>query len=186
MFTLSCFDRNWESQPQNKFKAKSWYIFNSSSASATAMGHTLQLSSVLSFRSNFLSAELLRICTIWFCNFFAIWFCNLFFIIWFSTFWVQDFWEIVQSDFAEHPTLFFNSASTAKQRVNMNFVLRSVSWFHAVACTLLKTLSRGHNISRWSLHDHWVTMPKVSASETEPSFKKICLLLMLMPDTQKA
>ena len=177
MFTLSCFDRNWESQPQNKFKAKSWYIFNSSSASATAVGHILQLSSMLSFRSNFLSAELLRICTIWFCNFF---------IIWFSIFWVQDIWEIVQSDFAEHPTLFFNSASTAKQRVNMNFVLRSVSWFHALACTLLKTLSRGHNISRWSLHDHWVTMPKVFSVWNRVIFKKIFLLLMLTPDTQKA
>ena len=110
----------------------------------------------------------------------------IFFIIWFSIFWVQDIWEIVQSDFAEHPTLFFNSASTAKQRVNMNFVLRSVSWFHALACTLLKTLSRGHNISRWSLHHHWVTMPKVFSVWNRVIFKKIFLLLMLTPDTQKA
>ena len=66
-------------------------------------------------------------------------------------FLVQGFWEFVQSDLAEHPALFFSSASTAKQRVNMNFVLRSVSGFHALAWTLLETLSRGHNISRWSL-----------------------------------
>ena len=52
------FDRNWESQPPKKFKAKSCYILNSSSDSASAVGHILQLSSMLSFRSNFLNEGL--------------------------------------------------------------------------------------------------------------------------------
>ena len=180
--------RNRESQPKNKFKAKSWYIFNSSSASASAVGHILQLSSMLSFRSNFLSEGLLRVCTICFWNFFYVWFL---FTIWFSnlfTIWLSNFLSAgllrictVWSCWASSVIFQFCKHSQAK---GQHELCPLISQWVSRACLYFigNPFQRSQHfkvIIEWRCQ-------KSSASENEPFFKKIFLLLMLMPDTQKA